>query len=216
MKRDEPVTSTDELAALTAGEQLLRALNLGCVAALGWLALSLEPTADTASDWLAPREMAACVMDQDGYVRGQLYGAVQTTLDWRGAGMLCDGMTRPQGVGIRLVFSGPRGGDEGAGLVIVVGLNDAELGVDKGELAANVTIIDEANGMFYSTQQEPRCWTQITSQLMLSGTAEETWRLDGRLYCASALAAITGLESVTLDEIEYSGIMKPADERARR
>jgi len=51
---------------------------------------------------------------------------------------------------------------------------------------------------------------------MLSGTAEETWRLDGRLYCASALAALTGPGSVTLDELEYSGIMKPADEQAIR
>jgi hypothetical protein len=215
MNRHEPATSDLQATAQTAGEQLLRALNLACVAILAWLAVSLEPASDSASNWLAPREMSACVMDQDGYVRGQLYGAVQTSLDWSGADMLCDGMSRPQGRGIRLVFSGPRGEDE-AGLVIVVGLEEAELGIDKGELTANVTIIDRGTGMFYSTQQVPRCWSQITSQLMLSGTAEETWRLDGRLYCASALAALTGPGSVTLDELEYSGIMKPADEQAIR
>lgn len=213
MDKLEPSTSELQNAGATTGKNILTAVNLACIGALGWLALSLDPQIAVEDEWLAPREMSACVMDQDGYLRGRIFGALQTRLDWRGESMLCDGMTRPQGQGIRLVFSGPQGAGE-AGLVIVMGLAEAELGIDKGELAANVTVIDQATGMFYSTQSEPRCWTQITSQLPLSGTVEESWRLDGRLYCASALAALTGPESITLDEIEYSGIMKPADRLA--
>ncbi len=210
---DKQQSDNGQRGATTTGEQLLAALNLACIAALCWFAVSLKPTARQADDWLAPRAMSACVMDQDGYLRGPVFGAVQTTLDWQGEHMRCDGMLRPEGRGIRLVFSGPRQAGPGD-LVIVMGLAEAELGIDKGELAANVTIIDEATGRFYATQKEPRCWTQITSQLRLSGTVEETWRLDGRLYCASALAALTGPESITLGEINYSGVMKPAEQQA--
>lgn len=192
-----------------AVEQTLALFNLGCIAAIGWFAFHLITVEPQDAGWLAPREMSACVMDQDGYLRGALYGAIQAELDWSGAGMLCDGMTRPQGQGIRLVF-GEQTDPDLPGLVIVLGLADAELGTDVGEIKANVTIIDQTNGKFYSTQEEPRCWTRITKQLLLSGTVEETWRLDGHLYCASALAALAGPGSVTLDDIEYSSIMKPA------
>ena len=97
-------------------------------------------------------------------------------------------------------------------LVLVIGIADAQLGAPEQELEANVTIIDQVSGKFYSTQEQPRCWTRLTTQLRLTGTIEESWRLDGRLYCASALAALAGPGSVTLDEIEYSSLMKPATE----
>jgi hypothetical protein len=187
----------------------VRLLGLSCVAAIAWMTLNLAPSQRQDESWLAPRQQSPCVMDQDGYVRGQIYGALKMELDWRGETMLCDGMNRPEGQGIRLVFS--QNPDPALpGLVIVIGLAEAELGAPERELEANVTIIDQVNGRFYSTQEQPRCWTRLTTQLRLTGTVEETWRLDGKLYCASALAAITGTESVTLGEIEYSGLMKPA------
>jgi hypothetical protein len=189
---------------------LLVALNLSCIAAIGWLLVSLSPEPDTEANVFAPRQMSPCVMDQDGYMRGQLYGAVQQQLDWHGENMLCDGMPRPEGRGMRLVFSQSIDPDV-PGLMMVIGVADAVLGNSdpEEELEANVTIIDQTNGRFYSTQEQPRCWTRLTSQLRLTGTIEEIWRLDGSLYCASALAALVGPGSVTLGDIEYSGIMKP-------
>jgi hypothetical protein len=148
-------------------------------------------------------------MDQDGYLRGRLYGSLEESLDWQGSDMLCDGMPRPEGQGIRLVFGEQESADQ-AGLVIVIGLADAVLGEAGGELEANVTVVDQINGQFYSTQAEPRCWVRLTNQLRLKGTSTETWRLDGELYCASALAALTGPGSLTLGDITFSGIMKPA------
>jgi hypothetical protein len=200
-----------ELAGLAPNpwlNALLVALNLGCIAAIGWLLVSLSPEPETEANVFAPRQMSPCIMDQDGYMRGQLYGAVQQQLDWHGEAMLCDGMPRPEGRGMRLVFSQSVDPDV-PGLMMVIGVADAVLGAPEEELEANVTIIDQTNGKFYSTQEQPRCWTRLTSQLRLTGTVEETWRLDGNLYCASALAALVGPGSVTLGDIEYSGIMKP-------
>jgi hypothetical protein len=207
---DQFETKTDAAADKTDPANLfVRLLCLGCIAAIAWMTFNLAPAEQPERNWLAPREQSPCVMDQDGYVRGQLYGAVQIKLDWRGDSMLCDGMKRPAGQGIRLMFS-QSPDPELPGLVIVIGVADAELGAPEQELEANVTLIDQVNGRFYSTQEQPRCWTRLTRQLRLTGTNEETWRLDGKLYCASALAALTGTGSVTLGDIEYSGLLKPA------
>jgi hypothetical protein len=191
-------------------DRLIAVLCLGCVAATGWFTFTLQPALDS-SNPLTSRQMNPCVMDQDGYLKGELYGSLRKTLDWQGESMLCDGMNRPEGKGIRLVFSEHVDPDN-PGLVLVIGVADARLGAPEQELEANVTIIDQVSGKFYSTQEQPRCWTQLTTQLRLTGTTEESWRLDGRLYCASALAALVGPGSVTLDEIEYSSLMKPATE----
>jgi hypothetical protein len=191
-------------------DRLIAVLCLGCVAATGWFTFTLQPALHNSS-LLASRQMSPCVMDQDGYLKGELYGALRKTLDWHGESMLCDGMNRPKGQGIRLVFSEHVDPDE-LGLVLVIGVAAAKLGAPEQELEANVTIIDQISGKVYSTQEQPRCWTQLTTQLRLTGTIEESWRLDGRLYCASALAALAGPGSVTLDEIEYSSLMKPATE----
>ena len=178
---------------------------------MGWLTFTLQLNNGDGGGLLSSRQLTPCVMDQDGYLRGELYGEVRKTLDWRGENMLCDGMPRPEGRGIRLVFSEQTDPDV-PGLVMVIGIADAVLGGPEQELEANVTIIDQVSGKFYSTQAQPRCWTRMTTQLRLTGTIEESWRLDGNLYCASALAALAGPGSVTLDDIEYSSMMKPAAE----
>lgn len=195
---------------ITLLDQIFTILCLGCVAATGWFTFTLQPALQN-NNLLASRQMSPCVMDQDGYLKGELYGAIRKTLNWHGDTMLCDGMNRPEGQGIRLVFSEHIDPDN-PGLVLVIGVADARLGAPEQELEANVTIIDQVSGRFYSTQDQPRCWTQLTTQLRLTGTIEESWRLDGRLYCAGALAALTGPGSVTLNEIEYSSLMKPATE----
>lgn len=155
-----------------------------------------------------PRELSPCMMDIPGFVRGKLYGDLETTLDWSGKSMLCDGMERPEGKGIRLVFN-ENVDPQQPGLIMVIGIADAVLGAAEEELVANVTIIDQQSGSFYSTRSQPRCWTRIENQLRLTGTVRETWRLGGKLYCAGALPALTGRGSITLGDIEYSGIMQP-------
>jgi hypothetical protein len=92
---------------------------------------------------------------------------------------------------------------------MVIGIAGAIPGQTVQELPANITIIDQANGQFFSTQEQPRCWTTFNEQILLRGTIEETWRINGQIYCASALAALTGSGSVTLGDIEFSGLFKP-------
>lgn len=211
MNNHETESNTSDSSPINGLNRLFVVLSLGCIAAMGWFTFTLQSADMDNGHFLTTRKMDPCVMDQDGYLKGGLYGALRKTIDWRGKNMLCDGMSRPEGRGIRLVFSEHINPDD-PGLVLVIGLADAKLGAPEQELEANVTIIDQVNGKFYSTQKQPRCWTRLTTQLRLTGTIEESWRLDGRLYCASALAALAGPGSVTLDEFEFSSLMKPATE----
>jgi hypothetical protein len=181
--------------------------SISCIAILGWLALT-PPDPEPGNTFL-PRAIAPCVMDRDGYLRGELFGQVEIELDWNGSNMRCDGMYRPDGNGIRLVFDQHLDQDE-PGLLLVLGIADVVLGEPVDELPVNITIIDQASGLFFSTPDDPRCWTTFSEQLELKGTIEETWRIDGEVYCAGPLPALNSAGSVTLGDISFSGIFKPA------
>jgi hypothetical protein len=196
-------SSSEEPIAL---RRLTSLLGFCAIALLGWWALN-PPEVKTTG--FANRSVEPCVMDQDGYLRGKLFGQIQAELDWHGGNMRCDGMYRPEGAGIRFVFDEHLDEDI-PGLVIVVGIADAVPGTTLKDAPANITIIDQSRGLFFSTQEEPRCWTTFTNQLLLTGTTQEMWRIDGQLYCASALPALSGNGAVTLGEIEFSGVFIPA------
>lgn len=192
--------------AIGLQETIIRIVSLCCIAWLGWLVFAVPETESTNS--FKRRVLVPCIMDNDGYLRGQLYGNIQSNLDWHGASMRCDGMQRPDGQGIRLVFD-EHLDEEQPGLLIVIGIADAIPGQAIEELPANITVINQTNGQFFSTQEQPRCWTTFDEQILLTGTIEETWRINGHIYCASALAELTGSGSITLGEIEFSGLFKP-------
>jgi hypothetical protein len=184
-------------------EALVSLLSLALVAFIGWnsFTLSLEKTGNTG---LAPRAMTACTMDQNGYLRGELFGSVKQTLNWQGATMACDGMPKPGGSGIRLAFREHLDPDT-PGLSFVIGIDAAIPGQPFDELAANVTLNDQPGGRFYSTQGQQQCWVSMTELQELRGTVENIWRINGLLYCAGALSAAAGTGSVTLVELEFSG-----------
>ena len=181
----------------------------GCIALLGFWAFTVPPPDQTGASSFTPRELLPCVMDRDGYLRGALSGQISAELDWRGNDMRCDGMFRPEGEGIRLVFDEHLDEDK-PGLIIIVGIADAVLGEPVEDLPANITIIDQSNGLFYSTGDETRCSTKFTTQVALKGTAEESWRIDGLIYCVlGVLTELKGSGRVTITELEFSGLFKP-------
>ena len=157
--------------------------------------------AQKSSSVFTQARLQPCQMDQAGYLRGELFGALQQSLSWNGQYMLCDGMPRPDG-GFRLVFSEHANAAD-SGLRIVLGLSAANPGRD-GELVANVTLIDQDNGLFFSTLGLERCWAHLTERIQIGDRANE-WRINGQLYCVGTLAAVEGPASVTLGDFEFSG-----------
>ncbi|MCL4791652.1 MAG: hypothetical protein KJ040_06315 [Gammaproteobacteria bacterium] len=157
---------------------------------IGWLTLS-----GAAPEATAPTGSCA------GYLRGQVFGARTMDLDWSGEKLACEGMSRPDGRGIRLQFAWDQGDDER--LVLVVGIDGTTISVAGPEKPANVTFIDERSGHFYSSLGTGRCWTDIVrlAPLPVSGLH----RLKGRLYCTGALPALNDRSSLTLGDLHYYG-----------
>ena len=178
---------------------------IALVALLASQLLGLEPASQGFS--LAPREMTGCVMDQAGFLRGELYGEVRQTLDWQGEAMACDGMPKPDGRGVRLAFRQYVDPDL-AGLVVVIAIDNVAPGASFEEEPANVTINDQQGGRFYSSLGADRCWVSLRELVELTGTVDPAWRMNGLLYCLSALPAANGGGTVTLNELEFSGLLR--------
>jgi hypothetical protein len=165
--------------------------STAAVLLLGWLALSSPVAVMTAPS-------SGCA----GYVRGQVFGALAMELDWSGAKLGCEGMIRPGGKGIRLQFAWDQGNDER--LVLVLGIDGTATSVTGLEKPANVTVIDERNGRFYSSGGTGRCWTDIVQRASLPAF-NHSQQLKGRLYCTATLPALNDHSSLTLGEIHYHG-----------
>jgi len=182
------------------------ALSIGTLA---WWALSVELPSNYGNSSLAPRPLPTCLMDREGYLQGTLYaGQNEEKIDWQGNDFRCDGMFRPQGAGVRMVFDQHADKDE-PGYVLVMGVTEAVLGEPLEEAAANITLIDQTSGKFYTSGEQPRCWTSFQEQQQLSGTSEETWRIDGIIFCQSPLNELRGNGRIQLGDMRFSGLFRP-------
>lgn len=152
---------------------------------------------------LAPQPLDLCSLESDGFLSGRLYGAVDVNIDWRGADMNCEGMLRPDGKGIRLLFASTQGREDR--LLFVIGVDGKIDQLTGQERVANITIIDEIDGRFFSTSGNDRCWTTIHKVESIFGETFPAFQIDGDLYCAGGLPSLSDRGSVTLDDFQFSG-----------
>jgi len=169
--------------ALIAG----RSLTAGTPAATT-VALSVTATADL------------CRSVDDAYLSGTVYGAVNREIEWRGTDMQCEGGSRPGGGGIRLVFAAPDTVDQDR-LVFVIGISGTVAELTDAERTANVTVIDESSGRFFSSGGQERCWTTVAS---VDGDGTR-YRIGGEVYCAGSLPSLSDGSSISLRDFRYSG-----------
>jgi len=147
---------------------------------------------------------AGCIAG--GYLQGALYGSIRADIDWRADAMVCEGMPRPAGAGARLRFAGDLPGTSRPAALIVALPALAEGGTGSG-LGANVTLVEEGTGRFYSTSDLEQCWADVNEQVAADGRggAGSRYRISGSVYCIAPLANVNGEGSVTLDELEFAG-----------
>jgi hypothetical protein len=170
---------------------------------MGYLALSmrLPPPASAKSLGSAP-SLLPCDIPAGGYLRGSLHATSDMHIDWSGPSLSCAGNARPGDAGLRLFFAGHPAGDANR-LMLVIGL-DARVGELAGrEVPASVTLIDEATSEFFHANAG-RCFSAVSSVQTLPDR-HAAYRIEGHLYCAGALPAVSGLHSVTLGDIAYAG-----------
>lgn len=160
-----------------------------------------------AAELPAPVRVAPCAMAPSGFVTGRWFGTLDLVVDWTGPELGCEGMLRPDGDGIRLLFSQQRA--DGSRVVLVLGIDGDPDALPGPERPTNVTVIDEREGRFFSTTGAGRCWTDIQAAGPLEPTGGRggDWRVTGVLYCAGALPALGDRGSLTLGETRFAGIL---------
>jgi hypothetical protein len=156
---------------------------------------------------LRPARVPACVMAEDGFLSGRLYGEIDRQIDWSGRNLKCDGMLRPAGDGMRLVFQPV---DDRASLLFVLGIDGSPEAPPGGELPVNLTIVDEANDRFYNSGEE-RCWATIERVRVFGEAGQPSYFITGAFYCAGALPALNGTGSITPGDFRFAGRLRPED-----
>jgi hypothetical protein len=153
---------------------------------------------------VAREETGAC--GSDGRLKTELYGALETVVDWQPGQLQCQGMPRPIAAGARLRFAGiATRGEESTQLAFIFGIPALERGKTGKELPTNVTVIDEGQGRFFSTQSTDSCWSDVDAQT--ETTIESRYLISGIVYCMAPLAEPNGKSSVRLSEVHFTGLL---------
>ena len=148
-----------------------------------------------------------CLPDGSGYLRARLRGAMAADLDWRNAGLECEGGMRPDGHGIRVSFAGPlRSSGVAHRLRFIFGVEAAGEGRSGRALPANVTLILEGERHIYSTRGDNECTVDELRQEPLTQTARRRdYRVAARGFCVGPAASLTGSGRVLVSRFDFSG-----------
>lgn len=161
-----------------------------------------QPASDSSTDADAA-DPAEPGCGDEGSLVADFYGALSASVDWRGAGLVCHGMPRPDDNGARLRFAGSVDDHPLAIIVAIPGLTRESAGA---ELAANVTLIEEGSRRFFSTADLDVCLAQIEAMNALDDI-DTRYSVTGSVYCVAPLAEVNGESSVSIDKLRFTGLL---------
>ena len=176
--------------------------------------IAVDKAAEPAAPFNSDARTGKCVAGS--FFKAELLGAVNGRIDADAGRLRCEGGPRPEGQGARLYFALPDNGSGGLG--VIVALPALEPGRDGAELPARLTVILEGEARFFSTQSLETCWADITSSNPPHASANDLpadasadggrrYLLRGRLYCIAPLAEVGGMDSVTIEDIEFRSVL---------
>ena len=169
-------------------------------------AANTEPVATATPASILPAPEAKTIGCGDtGSLAATLYGALSGDVAWQADNMYCEGMPRPNEAGARLRFAG-EAGDPALAIAFIVAIPSLERGAAAAELPSVVTVIEEGKGRFFSTPDLDSCWTDVKAQKVLDEEAG-TFAIDGELYCISPIPEVNGEASVSIEEMQFSGLL---------
>jgi hypothetical protein len=174
---------------------LIAFLLLGQLAAAAPDAAAVLPPEDT------------CLPDHSGFLSMRLRGSIEAELDWRGSDLHCTGMSRPDGRGLRLRFSGPL---PGAGeLAIVFAAPELGMGVSARGVPVNITVLDRLGQRVYGTLGDRNCAFDEVVQQPLPDPAlpSRSFRVSGRGFCTAPARAVDGDGAVLLTRFDFAGMV---------
>lgn len=166
------------------------------------LAAGCRPAADPEAGAVAVEPVLRC--GDAGGLNTELYGAVQAQVRWDRNELECSGMPRPEGAGVRLRFAGLAGPDHPVAFIIAIP-GFARDTADR-EFSSNVTFIEEGAGRFFSTPDLDNCLASIDSLTALDEAGEE-FAIAGALWCVAPLPEVNGSSSVSIPELQFTGLL---------
>lgn len=182
-------------------------LRPGRAAVVGLASLGLLGACQEANDPVdAPAEPEAAAespCSTDAYLTADLYGSIEREIRWAAEDMQCESMLRPDDRGARLRFTGALAGSK---LAIILALPDLQPGLIEAESPTVVTMTVEGSGRFFSTATAESCWSDISANDMLQGSANQ-YRISGTLYCVAPLGEINGDAAISIPEMSFRGVV---------
>ena len=144
----------------------------------------------------------------DAYLEARLAGAIDAELHWQAADLECDGMRRPDGKGLRIVFKGPVAGSR---LTLVFGAPRLAEGESARAVPVNVTLIREG-GALYGTRGEDKCvLDEVRQEPLPAPTPPDKhparhWRIEARGFCLEPARAVDGgRDAILVSRFDFRG-----------
>jgi len=141
----------------------------------------------------------------NGSLRAELYGAIAGNIEWSHDELECAGMPRPEGRGARLRFAGSVA-DGGRRVALILAIPELQRGETGDEYESNVTVIEEGSGRFFSTSRLGNCLTNITA-VAATDDSGERYSIAGAVFCVAPLAEVNGESSLSIRELDFSGVL---------
>ena len=143
----------------------------------------------------------------------RLRGSIEEEVHWTGTGLACEGMSRPDGRGVRLRFAGPRAGKE---LAVVFAAPELGAGISGRAVPVNVTLLDGAGERIYGTQGDSRCAFDEVEQQPLEDAAlpPRSFRVSARGFCTAPARAVDGSGAVYVTRFDFAGLVSLATDGA--
>jgi len=152
------------------------------------------------------QKKSQCLPNQEGFLRARLSGSSNEELNWGAAHLDCTGAARPDDAGIRIRFTEahPAASQH---WIVVVGISRLKEGQRGRALPANVTLVREGSGEFYSTQGDDKCTIDDVRQTAITGIPRKTrsYRVTARGFCTEPARSVRGTGSILVSRFDFAG-----------
>lgn len=150
----------------------------------------------------------SCAAGADSFLDARLAGDIDAAIHWQGAEVDCDGMRRPDGLGLRVTFSGTQAGQR---LTLVFGVPHLAEGATERAVPVNVTVIREG-GAVYGTRGDGKCLLDEVRQAAVAAkpdagaAATRQWRIEARGFCLEPARSIgDARDAILLSTFDFRG-----------
>jgi hypothetical protein len=177
-----------------------------CALALGAMCkVHAQAAPQSANAAQTAQTKAQCLPNQEGFLRARLSGSANEELNWDAADLDCTGGARPDDTGIRIRFTQNRPAPQH--WILVVGISRLKEGQKARTVPANITLIREGSGEFYSTQGDDKCTIDDVRQTAITGIPRKTrsYRVTARGFCTEPARSLRGSGSILVSRFDFAG-----------